>query len=769
MQKALPNRCKLVASLFATVCTLAIGAPALAQASEKTVAADDGFAEVIVTAQKRSQSVQDVGMAISVLTADTLANQNIREITDLASSIPNVQILYGVGQNSFNIRGVGVNVFATNFDPPIATHVDEVYQSKAFMTPLLMFDLDRVEALKGPQGTLFGRNATGGAVNFYTRRPTDHLTAGGSFSYDDYETTHFEGYVSGPLTDHLSARLSGFNTYQGKGYYRNSTTGGTEGWDRKWALRGQLQWKDSKTNVLVSGTYGRDNSQLAPYVALGIFTPASLAAGAPAFCPQYVAGTVTGADANCRRGTDGGYMGTKDPYTTTGNIHHQLRSKQSGLIGRVERDLGWTKLTSISAYQHYTQNIHEDSDASPTDTLEAFTISTIKQYSQELRFSQNKSSRWNYVFGGYFEHDDFSSTTYLTGTAIGPATTGLYTAFTQKVDAAAIFFHNDYALTDHLSLIGGIRYTNETLKVNGGTYLGTGLMTKPVERPTAILATLSTTAAALGGGKRKDDNVSWKVGAEWKPALSSDFVDKLMFYANVSTGFRSGAFNIIFASPQSQLTSLSPEKVTSYEAGFKSVLADRKIVFNGAVFHYDYTNGFINVDSPLSPIPVTINAAAVRSTGAELELQWMPVHGLALRAAGGWLDAKIDSNITASGRSLQGNRPVNSPAWTFDTDGTYTLPLTDRLNLRLSANANYRSSQYLMALNTPVERVQPYWVVGAQVGVSTVDDRWSAALWVKNLTKSKYVTYINDLPGLGLVIKSYGPPRVIGGTVSFKY
>ena len=185
-------------SLLVTTCFLAAGAPAFAQGAPED--SDSVLQEIVVTAQKRTQSAQDVGITMSVVTADALEKRNIHEVTELTAAIPNVQINYGVGQNSFNIRGIGVNVFAGNFDPPVAVHIDEVYLSKSIMTPLLIFDVDRVEALKGPQGTLFGRNTTGGALNFYSKRPTDHFEAGGNLGYDSYETVRAEGYVSGPLS-----------------------------------------------------------------------------------------------------------------------------------------------------------------------------------------------------------------------------------------------------------------------------------------------------------------------------------------------------------------------------------------------------------------------------------------------------------------------------------------------------------------------------------------------------------------------------------------
>lgn len=753
------NRMKSVTrTLLATTCFLTFAGPALAQESSDDTGAV--LQEIVVTAQKRTQSAQDVGITMSVVTADLLAKRNIREVTELTAAIPNVQINYGVGQNSFNIRGIGVNVFAGNFDPPVAVHIDEVYLSKSIMTPLLIFDVDRVEALKGPQGTLFGRNTTGGALNFYSKRPTNHMEVGGTVGFDNYETLRTEGYVSGPLTDSLSARVSGFVTHQGQGYFYNTTLRTDEGKDRKWAVRAQLNWKDSATDVLLSMTYGKDNSQLAPYDV-----PGALAPGTTNLCQPYLDGSLTGAS-NCVRGTDGGAPGDDNPYTATGNIFHQINGKQFGTTLRVERDLGFTKLVSISSFQQYNRYIQEDSDSSPVDALDSREYFDIKQYSQEVRFVPSKPGRWNYVLGAYYEHDVIDGDSLL---RLGNGT-GLDTAYDQKVDAFALFFHNEFAVTDSLSLIAGIRYNNERIRMVGNTWFATDIGLR-IREPSdmTLLALLSSSSVAPGGGKRHDKNVSYKAGVEWKPELNSDFVDKAMLYANISSGFRSGAFNVLFAAQQAEFTSLSPEKLRAYEAGFKTTLAGRTLQLNGAYFHYDFKNGFINVDSPSAPIPVTTNAAAVKADGVELELQWLPVNGLTLSLNGGWLRSKIDSNITAGGLSLQGKNTVNSPKWTIAPEAFYTTELSDTLKLNAGVNANYRTTQYLQANNSVNSRVPGYWNVGAQVGIAAINDRWSLNAWVKNLTKSQYKTYIIDLPGLGIVLNSYNPPRVFGGTFTFKY
>ncbi len=734
--------------------------PAIAGAQE--------IEEIVVTAQKRAQSVQDVGITMSAFSGDELGQMNVKNVAELAGNIPNVQVNYGFGQNAFNIRGLGINEFSANLDSPVAVHVDEVYMSKNFMTTMMLFDVERVEALKGPQGTLFGRNTTGGSINFFTRRPTEEFTTGGTLGYDNYETVRAEAYVSGPLGEGLSARLSGFINDQSKGYYRNQTRGEREGYEKKIGLRGQLAWTGAATTVLASLHYGRDRSSQVPYEGVGIFTPDSLAAGTPAYCDDYLAGTVTGTSANCVRGTDGLNPGDDDPYTSNNNLSHKTQNRSIGGMVRIEHDFSNATLTSITGYEDFRRNQREDSDGTPVNGIDVYWYNSISQFSQELRLTSKGNERWNYVLGAYYEHDSFRNSDYLT--IANGAAAGYFTDYRQKLDAIAVFFHNDIAVTDTLNLIAGVRYTWEKVRIDGGTVAGTGITgLGGRERPTDILVTTATSSAIAGGDDRKDEDASFKLGVEWSPVLTSDTVDDLMLYANVSTGFRSGGFNAAFAASQDAFTSLSPESITAYEGGFKSMWFGRQLQLNGAVFRYDFRDGFINVDSDTAPVPVTINAANIETWGAELDLRWQPVAGLDIAAGFGWLDSEIKSDISSGGISLKGFSPVNSPKWTFSPRVRYEHPIGDALVGSVAVDASYRSSQYLEAINAPSNREDSYWIVNAQLGLTDASDRWSLTAWVKNLTKSEYRTYVNDLPAFGWVLNIYGPPRTYGLTLGLKY
>jgi iron complex outermembrane receptor protein len=539
--------------------------------------------EIIVTAQKRAQSAEDVAIAMSVLGSDMLEKANVSNVTDLVGLVPSVQANYGAGQVVFNVRGIGTNEFAGNLDSPIAVNVDEVYMSKSFMTGLLLFDMDRIEVLKGPQGTLFGRNATGGAVNFYTRKPSQDTEIGQTISYDNYQTIRSETYVNGAISENLSGRLSALVVDQGKGYYRNITKGRREAEEKKQAVRGQLQYDNGNTTALFTVGGGRQKGTLTPYEGVGILTPASVAAGAPAFCAAYLAGRVTGSNNGCVRGTDGRNPGDDNPFTSTNNSVHDVDNKSFMTSLRVDHDFGSVDLTVLSSYNYFWRRQNEDADGGPTDTIDLFYNQKIKQMTHELRLAGGAGPAWNYMVGAYFERDWFKNGDYAE-TARGTAPS-IYSPFDQEVTALAFFANSDYAVNDEVTLIQGFRYSREKIAFKGGTDLAIGATGFP-PRPTTTIARLS-----YADDTRSDDAATFKVGVEWRPVIRSDFVDKILVYGNVSTGFRSGGYSATFATTQASLTSLSPEKITAYELGFKSVLDDRKLQINAAAFRYQFEDG----------------------------------------------------------------------------------------------------------------------------------------------------------------------------------
>lgn len=769
------------AALILAFCSASHGSLALAQATDSPQSAEgNGLAEIVVTAERRQDSLQNVGISVAAFDSDDLSALGVQSVEDIASHIPNVNVNFGLGISSFNIRGVGLSSFAANLDSPVGVHVDEVYQSKPFMLGMLLFDIDRSEVASGPQGTLFGRNTTGGTVNFTTNKPGNTFEVGGKVDYGNYETLRAEGYINAPLAENLAFRLSGFGIHQGKGYYRNLTLDRTEGYDRNYAFRGQLRWKAGDTDILLSAHYGRQQGTLPPYEGVGAYTPESYAefnagggfGGIPSltFCDAYNNGTVTGATASCVRGNDGSIPGDDNPYTSNGHHVHPINNRSIGGMVRIDRDLGFATLTSITDYEDFRRDQSEVGDGSPIyNGTWLFWYSHLKQFTQELRLTSTGTGPWTYVVGGFYEHDKLATRDYLTvGGGSTPALVGFFTDTDQTTNAFSFYTNHKVAVTDQLKLVAGMRFNREVYNIGGGTCAGSGLVGDLIQRPSSATCPLLADSALLPGGTRnKATNSSFKVGAEWSPELGGGFVNSLLVYGNVSTGYRSAGYNSDLTTEQESFTKLDPEEITAYEIGFKSQSAGNSFRLNGSLFHYNFQNGIIRVDQG-GLVPVTVNAAKITTWGAELNAVWQPVRGLQLSAAGGWLDAKIASDLTSAGRSLRGNRPVNSPEFTFNGDVSYSLSVGD-YDVTADVNANWRDSQYLETSNKPAIEEDPYWLVNASLNVGPSDGAWHAGLWVKNLTKSAYRTYTNDLVGFGWLLNLYGAPRTYGVSASFKF
>lgn len=738
--------------------------------------------EIMVTATKRAQSAQSVPITISAFGGEQLKELGVSDVVDVAANVPNVQVNYGLGNNFFNIRGQGINEFVANLDSPVAVHVDEVYQSKGFMTGMVLFDVERVEVLKGPQGDLFGRNTTGGAVNFITRKPEAEFGAGGTVGYGNYNTFKAEGYVTGALSDNMNGRLSGYVINQGTGFYKNLLRGDTEGRVKEWALRGQLEGEFGETTILASFHYGQDRSQLHPYEGVGNTDPAT-----GGLCAQYLNGTVSGADANCLRGLDlifnpgaatiDQFPGDDDPYTVRNNLTFEVRNRSLGGQIRIDHDLGSSIFTSISAYERFDQDQREDSDESPIDSVQVFWYTEFDQFTQEFRLTSDfDDANWSYVLGAFYEHDNLDNGDYLT--AYLPFN-GLnnYSKYNQKVDAVSGFFHAEFQVSNSLRMISGVRYTRETTTLLGGTFAGQGLANFEggEERPEIIGAALSHSSLFTGSfdpnrsDSRTDENVSFKSGVQWEPN------EDIMIYANVSTGFRSGGYSVAFATTQTQLAKLAPETITAYEIGFKSDLMDNSLRINGAIFNYDIRDAQIDVDVQSVPVPITVNAGRVRTTGAELDITWAPVEGLEITSGLGWLDTEIREisdevrNNFDLGAELEGNRPAFSPKWTYNGRVRYQTAVTDDLNLVLSTDWNWRSEAFLEVNNQPSNLRPAYWIVNARASLESYNGNWRISIWGKNITGTNYVTYLNDLPAFGWLLRGYGDPTTYGLSVEYNF
>jgi iron complex outermembrane recepter protein len=734
-------------------------APALAQGAEEAGA--DG--EIVVTAQKRAQSVRDIGINITAFGEEELRRSQATDVAALASQLTNVVATTSVNLPAFTVRGIGLNEFASNFDSPVAIHVDEVYKSKPYMATIPFFDIQRVEALKGPQGTLFGRNTTGGSVNYYTAEPQFGTAAAMNFNFDNHGRGRIDGFVNGALSDSVAVRASYLVAQGSGGPYRNLLTGDDHGEPNQIVGRLQLKWQGPSTSLRLMGYAFRDKSELTPYKSPGIFNPDGT------LCPQVFTGEIRTNRAACLK--YGPFVPGPNPLglRETQSIRELSADNPQGAnntayggYARLEHQTGGVTLTSITAFDYFERDQTDDPDNSPYITANQNYYDRINQFSQELRLFA-KLGRLNLLVGGFYEHDsivDATSANLLQNALIGlpPFAPRLAAAFKQKVRSLAGFTNAEYQLTDTITLIGGLRYTSDRTSIDALTYIGAD---DPTGRSHIVTPVIPADALV---DRRTDNTTSFRAGINWKPSSNQ------LVYASISRGFRSGGYSIPFGGV---ITTFDPERLTAYEIGSKSRLFDRKLDLNLSAFFYDYKDLQTNVDDPTSPlVPITRNIGGSRTYGVEADVTFRPEPSFLVKLGGSYLDARFRNTnaivTTYVGPvPLNGKRPVNNPKWSGQGMVQKSFDLGSGLEFIGSTDARYVGKRFLEATGQIFDRAPAYWVQNARLTLASKEGGWEIAAWGKNIWNKEYLTYINNVSFFRLEI--YGEPVSYGLSASVKF
>ncbi|HZD52828.1 MAG TPA: TonB-dependent receptor [Woeseiaceae bacterium] len=717
-----------------------------------------------MTAQKREQSTQDIGLSVRAFEAQEFRELGLSDIGRLAALVSNLEA-YGQGSvvQTFYVRGIGLNEFQGNFDSPVAVHLDEVYISKPWMISRPFFDVERVEALKGPQGTLFGRNTTGGAVNYYTRAPGTEFDAEARLSFDNHQRLTLEGYLNLPLSEHWSSRLSYRGDTGSGGPYHNRYTGDEIGEPDRQLFRGQLLWSGENTSVRLLVHGGRDRSESIPYKGPGIFN-----LGAPGFCPELLSGAVSRHQDACPKfaglapDPDGEFE-PADPFTVDQDYWPRADDRFHGGYIRIEHDLGWAMLTSITAAEAYDRNQREDSSADRFEAANTDWYNEMDQFTQELRLSGDPTARWHYLAGLFYEKDDLleMDSSNLAGNPLGitpPFAPRLAAVFDQEVESIAAFLHNELAINDAWTLTAGVRFTEDSNSIDASTFLAANDPRGDEDRVTPVIPVDALI------DDRDDGNVSFKLGLDWRVR------ENTLLYGNVATGFRAGGYSVPFGGA---IVSFDPEEVTAFEAGVKTRLAGETLQLDAAAFQYNYDDLQVNVDDPVSPlVPITRNIGESDAFGLEADLWWAPAAGLDLRFGVGYLDSEFkrtDRAITTySGViPLQGKRPVNTPEWNAHALLRYERQLGGGPSLVLASDVSWVDDRFLEATAQPFDRAEDYYLVNARIGLVGRDSRWEAEVWGKNVFDEVYLTYINNISFFKLDV--FGEPRSYGLSLRYRF
>lgn len=797
--------------------------------------------EVIVTAQKREQSINDIGITVSVLSAADLENFGVRTAEEIVNFMPNVELFEAgyTGLNVFVVRGVGLLDENPNNTPTNSMYADDVYLPYNVMMPFAMFDAERVEVLRGPQGGLYGRNTTGGALNFVSRRPNFEQTEGNiSVDAGNFGYVGVQAGLSVPLSDTAAARFA-VQYDESDGYYRNTFLNTDVGGVDRLMARATLSYQPSESfSADLRLVFGKDESEEGLPEVSGHLDPDALfdfggAFGLPSlrlpwdpesllaiYCPSVVNGGLP--DANCIN--NGGLVADGMPHTGVDDEVFRQDTEFSSAALNLAWEFASISLLSITAVQDYSSiNPQADGVVAPVnvdpawDNLDLGGYRTypltpfinqqfnpdIQAFSQELRLLSSGDTGFNWMVGAMYADDDLeleSPTEFFgnVGWNILQFPGGGTMGYTQKTEAWSVYAQVAFDLSDQWALTVDARYTDEQKDYSGWGYVNDGPMT-------CALVFGAGTDDDLGGFTCREalgidaDNHFSLTGAEtitssydqgepsWKVNLDYRLNEVTLVYASIGQGFKSGGFfGGWLVNPS--VEAYKPEKNLASEIGFKSTLADGRMQLNGALFRYDYTDwqGLLNIiDGNTGAAFLGLTTLGDQeTTGAEIDLRWLPSDGWDIRFGLGWLNTEITEmapppdlgpgssvaivDETNTPVDVVGNSAPFAPELTMNAMIRYDFAVSSTMMAALQFDGSYSDDFYLNVANTRWGEEDGYERVNARVELYSADNRWRVALWGRNLTDSiPRVALYND--GLDNFWQDYGAPRTYGVTLGYNF
>ncbi|MGA1853872.1 TonB-dependent receptor (plasmid) [Sphingobium sp. WTD-1] len=779
------------ALLGASLTTMVIANQAYAQTAAPPAGA--AVADIVVTANKREQRLNDVGITVAVLSGNALQRQQINSLADLANATPSLSFTNSAnGTPVYTLRGVGFYETSLGAYPTVSTYVDEAPLPFPVLSSHSAYDLERVEVLKGPQGTLFGQNATGGAINYIAAKPTSELHAGANVSYGRFNEVVADTFISGPISSTLKARLAGRVERADGWQVSNSRPGDRNGKVRNYMGRLLIDFQPTdrlRFGLNVNGWKDKGETQAPQYIAYQY--------QAPAF--------VTPALVNSQ-------FSPEKPRAADWTPGVPRRDNRMGQISlRSELDLtDDITVTSLTSYVDYKQRQGNEGDGLPIRTLDLpRDDGRIKSFNQELRISNASNSSFRWVVGGNYERSKVFQVQDLTFPDV--SVRGLYGTFgypfsslsyynDQKMRNYAGFANAEYDIGKLTIKLGG-RYTKSRTDANACNYDPSGdpRNTGPLFFDVLLGGAfgpyngqcyqINNLPMAVGGvnpgspgayvSSLKQDNFSWRVGIDWK--ASPD----VLIYANVAKGYKTGGFPVLSASLFSQYLPVTQESVQSYEGGIKATLLDRTLQLNASVFYYDYTDKQLRskfVDPNFGILDVLQNIPKSEVKGFELEMSIRPTPGLVVNNTFTYLDASIKrfSGINAAGvaANFAGASVPYTPKFQIGSNIDYDFPLTSSLNGFIGTSVNFRSNTVATIggeINPPAAAPQSkrifgvadYTLVDLRAGIAAPDDRWRVTIWGKNVFNEYY--WNNVVAAFDTIGRYAGKPATYGVSVAFRY
>lgn len=727
--------------------------------SVNAFADDDALPEVVVTAQKRAQRADDVGISISAFSAQDLANNDVKVAEDIVKLTPSLQYNgFTPGAIVFNIRGVSQNDFGDQQEPPIAVYYDDSYASSLNLSSFPVFDLQRVEVLRGPQGTLFGRNATGGAIQYVTNKPTEDFESYITLTAGEFHEFDAEGAVSGPLTSWMQGRFS-FDRAGNRGPFVDIVNDSRLGGQDNYAFRNELaaQLGDSVTalwTVRYARNHHENNAGIYSWVA-NYNSPASHLLGYPAgpHTPSPF-GTCNGCDLSgySNYSIDPYYGG--NPWRVALNDPIDFDRTLRGTSLRLEGSVWGLNLVSISDYLNMSKGDLEDGDGGPNTSFTTDLRSQINQFTEEMRVSQ-KTGINDWVVGAFYMHINGHFDTLANFASFGNyVTTDVYQQTTTSV---AGFAQDEIALPADLSLTLGGRYWHDR-RVQGiqiADNFGSDFVFNPTTFPDLA--------------DRDFNNYSAKF------ELQRKLFDNTLAYVSWNRGTKSGGFTAQFTPPADTSPAgiaayaagltYNPEILSAYEIGTKSKFFDNRISLDADFFLYDYKSYQAYV---LYGPNTTIKNLSAKEHGVEVELMARPVSQLTFNIGVSSLRSKVDDVVLPDGSSAVRTLP-QAPTWSGHASVRYEVPVANAGRAAAQWLTTYTGYDCFTVLCAPIDYEAGHAVSEGRLSFQSQDGSWEVAAFVKNAFNRIYRVYDADTSFIGTAESIYAPPRWWGITATFRF
>jgi iron complex outermembrane receptor protein len=755
-------------------------APAAAPAEPAIDARNEDAGEsIVVTARYKNETLQAVPIAITALSTTQInAVGGQISLKNLANFAPSVTVQGFSGRNqTITIRGLGTNSGGTNdgLDQGVGLYIDGVYRPRTGTVINDLLDIDSVQVLRGPQGTLFGKNTVAGAIDVRTKLPSFTPEVSIDLTYGNYNYMRAQASVSGALTDTLAIRLSGLVAAR-DGIVYNTTQ--KKDWDNyeNGSVKADFLWKPTDTlSFRLTGDYARQTGDMGFYLS-GQVLPTTLANGAAS----------KGFYAHA---ADVGYVPIAvDPYNRRTDINgsQAIQMPSGGVTARVDAALGGLTLTSITAGRFWKWIPNWDGDQFGADVLGQATVATNqKQFSQELRLTSPSGGKVEYTAGLYYFWQKADLTQelsfgkdaakwYFGAAAPNALLQGLDTVsyLNPSTNSYAAYGQATWHVTPSTSLTGGLRYTYEK---KAGSYdaVSVGTVAPISSLPLAYQASAAAVRAAYAPSGGAYEASSSKGTVSWLLSANQDIGNDAHLYASYSRGYKSAGINLVRQNPGINIF-VQPEKVDSYEIGLKTQFFNRRLQFNTALFWAIDQNYQANLYDVSNRISYLGNAGKVRSRGVEVDLRANVAKGLSISASGSFTDAIYVKYTNAicpflvsyqTSCDISGQRLSGTSKWAGSLQARYEGPVSNNLVGYAAADASYRSKFFSAVNDDPFSEIKGYGLVGAQIGLRAANGPWDVSIWTRNLFNKDYLVTSTVNATWGITQVAVGEPRTFGFTL----